>query len=58
MKKAEREQAKKFLELAFKMDKQEKEVFISFGQGMVLMKERFTLMNEGVGNGESAKSQG
>ena|GEM_PF-3081887 len=58
MKKAEREQAKKFLELASKMDKQEKDVFISFEQGMVLMKERFALMNEGVGNGESAKSQG
>nr|DAN43344.1 MAG TPA: hypothetical protein [Caudoviricetes sp.] len=40
------------------MNQQEKDVFISFGQGMVLMKERFTLMNEGVGNGESAKSQG
>jgi hypothetical protein len=58
LKKAEREQAKKFLELASKMDKQEKDVFISFEQGMVLMKERFALMNEGVGNGESAKSQG
>jgi hypothetical protein len=41
LKKAEREQAKKFLELASKMDKQEKDVFISFGQGMVLMKERY-----------------
>lgn len=58
MKKAEREQAKKVLELASKMNQQEKDVFISFGQGMVLMKERFALMNEGVGNGESAKSQG
>lgn len=58
MKKTEREQAKKVLELASKMNQQEKDVFISFGQGMVLMKERFALMNEGVGNGESAKSQG
>ena len=58
MKKAEREQAKKFLELASKMDKQEKDVFISFGQGMVLMKERFALMNEGEKHGESIKSQG
>lgn len=58
MKKTEREQAKKILELASKMNQQEKDVFISFGQGMVLMKEIFTLMNEGVGNGESAKSQG
>jgi hypothetical protein len=58
LKKAEREQAKKVLELASKMNQQEKDVFISFGQGMVLMKERFALMNEGVGNGESAKSQG
>jgi len=58
LKKTEREQAKKVLELASKMNQQEKDVFISFGQGMVLMKERFALMNEGVGNGESAKSQG
>ena len=28
------------MELASKMDRQEKDVFISFGQGMVLMKER------------------
>lgn len=41
MKKAEREQAKKVLELASKMNQQEKDVFISFGQGMVLMKERY-----------------
>lgn len=58
MKKAEREQAKKVLELASKMNQQEKDVFISFGQGMVLMKERYALMNEGVGNGKSIKSQG
>lgn len=58
MKKAEREQAKKVLELASKMNQQEKDVFISFGQGMVLMKERFALMNEGVGNGKSIESQG
>lgn len=40
MKKEEKEKAKKVLELASKMDRQEKDVFISFGQGMVLMKER------------------
>lgn len=40
MKKEEKEKAKKVLELASKMNGQEKDVFISFGQGMVLMKER------------------
>ena len=40
MKKEEKEKAKKVLELASKMSGQEKDVFISFGQGMVLMKER------------------
>lgn len=55
MKKEEKEKAKKVLELASKMDRQEKDVFISFGQGMVLMKER--LEREGEADAESSSSK-
>ena len=57
MKKEEKEKAKKVLELASKMNGQEKDVFISFGQGMVLMKERQEREEEADANSTDGKEQ-
>lgn len=57
MKKEEKEKAKKVLELASKMNGQEKDVFISFGQGMVLMKERQEREEEADAENTNSKEQ-
>ena len=57
MKKEEKEKAKKVLELASKMNGQEKDVFISFGQGMVLMKERQEREEEAYAKSTDGKEQ-